>query len=137
MIARAIEGSRSGFPEMENSELLRSFFALDSELGFMALLRQLNAVRNDVSTNKNVILMVSEGENLQVKTYRYATDAIRELFELEMQNPGKDIVLVRADRSDDVRIAFRNYFSDATEFIRLIDRCCEDLSAVRVSDGPK
>lgn len=135
MIARTLEGRKSCFPDMGNEELLKSFLNLDKELGFMQLLRQLNAVNNDVSTNKNVILMFSEGGSLEVKTFRYATDAIRELFFLETDNPGKDIVLVRADRSDDVRIAFRNYFSDATEFIRLIEQCCASLSSVRDTDG--
>jgi putative GTP pyrophosphokinase len=42
------------------------------------------------------------------------------------RDPGKDI-LVRADTSDDVRNAFRNYFSDAREFIALVESGCETL----------
>ena len=55
-------------------------------------------------------------------------DALRALFELEKENPGRDIVLVRAASSEEVRIAFRNYFSDAHEFIRMIDEGCHKLS---------
>jgi putative GTP pyrophosphokinase len=132
MIARAIEETHSCLPDLSDHELIRKFLALDQELGFMKLLRGLNAATNEVSDKKNVILMFSEGENLEVKTYRDSTEAIRSLFTLERENPGKDIVLVRADTGNELRIAFRNYFSDATEFIRLIDRSCERLGGVNV-----
>jgi hypothetical protein len=42
------------------------------------------------------------------------------LFELEKKYPERDIVLVRADTSDEIREAFKNYFSDARDFISLI-----------------
>lgn len=127
MIARTVEGCKSCFPGIPDGELVHSFLALDKELGLMSLLRGLNSANNEVSEKKNVILMFSEDETLEVKTYRDATDAIQALFLLEKQNPGKDIVLVRADSSDEVRIAFRNYFSDATEFIKFIDQACKQL----------
>jgi hypothetical protein len=37
-----------------------------------------------------------------------APEALRALFELEKQMPDRDIVLVRADTSDEVRPAFKN-----------------------------
>jgi hypothetical protein len=51
---------------------------------------------------------------------------------LERENPGKDIVLVRADTSEEVREAFKNYFSDARDFIDLIDDGCRILLPDRV-----
>lgn len=132
LIARAIEETVSCYPDLTDQDLVSQFLALDEELGLMKLLRGLNTANNEVSGNKNVILMFSEGESLQVKTFRDSTDAMRALFTLERENPGKDIVLVRADSSNEVRIAFRNYFSDATEFINLVDRSCEKLGRVRV-----
>jgi len=53
---------------------------------------------------------------------------LRALFELENRYPDRDVVLVRADKSDEIRLAFRNYFSDATEFIRLLEEGCTKLS---------
>jgi hypothetical protein len=53
---------------------------------------------------------------------------VRALFELEKEFPDSDVVLVRADTSDDVRLAFRNYFSDARDFIRLMEEGCAKLS---------
>ena len=57
-----------------------------------------------------------------------APEALRALFELEKQLPERDVVLVRADSSEDVRLAFRNYFSDAREFIKFIENGCEKLT---------
>jgi putative GTP pyrophosphokinase len=42
--------------------------------------------------------------------------------------PDRDIVLVRADTSEDVRLAFKNYFSDARDFIGLVEDGCARLS---------
>jgi hypothetical protein len=49
--------------------------------------------------------------------------------------PDRDIVLVRADTSDEIRLAFKNYFSDARDFIRLVEIGCTKLAkAKRITD---
>ena len=132
IIARAHEDRTSIFPNKSNYEVLQGFVRLDHELGLMNLLRNLNAADAEVTGNRNVILIFSDTEDLETRSYANATEAIRVLFELEQANPGKDIVLVRADTTDDVRTAFRNYFSDAREFIDLIERGCERLAGDRI-----
>jgi putative GTP pyrophosphokinase len=132
ILARAFENARSSHPDLPNDELVKQFLALDSEIGLLRLLRGLNAADADVSAKRNVILMFSENDKLEIKTYRDATDALRALFELEKENPGRDVVLVRAGTTDEVRIAFRNYFSDAREFIRMIGEGCQKLSGHEV-----
>jgi putative GTP pyrophosphokinase len=128
ILARAMEGCNSYLPEYSSADLVEEFARMDTELGLLNLLRGLNAVQRDVSANRNVILIFSEDEELESKSYRDATEALAALFQLERENPGKDIVLVRADTAEEVRIAFRNYFSDAREFIQLIEDSCERLS---------
>lgn len=132
IIARAYENRRSCFPELGDAEVVRQFTKLNHELNFMNMLRNLNAANHHIADNKNVILMFSDADKLEVRTFRDATDAMKALFELEKETPGKDIVLVRADTAEEVRIAFRNYFSDATEFIDLVERGCTKLSGVKV-----
>jgi putative GTP pyrophosphokinase len=128
ILARGFEGSRSSLPDIGNADLLQKFLDLDNEIGLLKLLRGLNAADAEVSAKRNVILMFTENDKLDVKSYRDAPDALRALFEMERDNPGRDVVLVRADTSDEVRIAFRNYFSDAGEFIRMVEEGCEMLS---------
>ena len=136
IIARTFEDSNSCHADLSDENLVDTFLQIDGELGFMRMLRALNSANSEVTEKKNVILIFGENDNpddkLKTLSYRDATDALRALFQLEKENPGKDIVLVRADSSDDVRIAFKNYFSDATDFIQLIDEGCKKLVGSRV-----
>jgi hypothetical protein len=91
-------------------------------------LHGLNEVDAEVSSRKNVILIISPDGELETKTYRNATDAIRNLFELENNRPSFDIVLVKADTPEDVRFAFKNYFSDTRDFVQLLEDAFTALS---------
>jgi putative GTP pyrophosphokinase len=126
IIARAHEGLVSFLENEPDADLLRCFAQLDQDLGLLTLLRGLNAVDSVSSANRNVILIF--GETLEVRSFASANEAIQCLFDLEKDNPGRDIVLVRADTSEDVRNAFRNYFSDAREFIGLVEEGVKILS---------
>jgi putative GTP pyrophosphokinase len=140
IIARAYENAFSCHANITDEDLVNQFLIAEEELGLMRMLRALNSANGEVSEKRNVILIFGDTQDgkpeLETKSFRDATDALRALFELETDNPGKDIVLVRADSSDDVRTAFRNYFSDATEFIKLIDDGCEKLAGKVVLHGP-
>jgi putative GTP pyrophosphokinase len=118
------------FPQKDTSELVRDFLKLDQELRLLNTLRSLNSADIIVSKNRNSILIFSQFGELEIKTYRDATEALRALFQLEKEHPGKDIVLVKADTSEKVRFAFKNYFSDAQDFISLVENGCKILSDV-------
>lgn len=118
-------------PDLSDAELIRQFIELDEEIGFLNMLRGLNATEAEATKNKNMILIFSQNGKLEVHSYRDAPEALRALFQMEKDHPGKDIVLVRADTSDEIRVAFKNYFSDAREFLDLIDRGCQLLSGRR------
>jgi hypothetical protein len=128
ILARAHERHKGPFPDLEDKELVRQFLALDEEVGLLQTLRGLNAADKAVTGNRNAILIFSGSGDLEVRTFRDATEALRALFDLERTMPERDIVLVRADTSDEVRLAFKNYFSDARDFIRLIESGCAKLS---------
>jgi len=137
ILARAYEKSKGPFPELEDREVVRRFLALDEELSLLNTLHGLNAANKSVTENRNTILIFSPSGDLEIRTFRDAPDALKALFELEKQFPDRDIVLVRADTSDEVRLAFRNYFSDAQEFIRLVENGCAKLSGVKkISRNP-
>ena len=128
ILARAFEDATSCLPEVADDDLVQQFLVLDGEIGLLKLLRGLNAADAEVSAKRNVILMFTENDKLEIRPYRDATDALKALFELEKENPGRDMVLVRAGTTDEVRIAFRNYFSDAREFIRMVEEGCQRIS---------
>jgi len=134
ILARAFEDSTGPLPRKGDNELVRDFLKLDKDLRLLNTLRGLNSAdtSTSVSTNRNSILIFSESGELEIKTYRDTPEAFRALFQLEKEHPGKDIVLVKADTSEEVRFAFKNYFSDAQDFVRLVEDGCETLSDVNV-----
>lgn len=128
ILARVHENLKGPFPDVLDRDLVAQFLALDKELGLLRTLRGLNAANRVVSDRRNAILIFSDSGELEIRTFRDAPDALRALFELERSMPERDIVLVRADTSEEVRLAFRNYFSDARDFIRLLEAGCTKLA---------
>ncbi len=131
IIARSHEARCSSLPELSNREILAEFRTLDSTLRFVDMLKGLSKATSRIDAKNNFILIFGEdedgGESLDVRSYRRTTDALRALFELEREYPKLDIVLVRGDKPDDIREAFKNYFSDAIDFITLIEDGCSAL----------
>ena len=127
ILSRAHEGLKGPHAVLTDREVLEAFLELDNELGLMQTLRGLHQAKSSISDKKNSILIFSPNGELAVRSFRDATDALRELFELEKEMPENDIVLVRADSSEEVRTAFRNYFQDARDFVRLMDSGCAKL----------
>lgn len=128
LLARAFEGRHGPFPNKSSAELVEEFVRADEEIGLLRMLGGLNAAEGAHSENKNTILLFSQSGELELRSFRDAPEALRALFMLEEELPDWDIVLVRADTPHEVRIAFRNYFSDAREFIDLVNDACVKLS---------
>lgn len=127
LLARAYENSKGPFPNLTDREVLNEFIQFDTELSLIKTLKGLNQAKNEVTNKRNTILIFSSDGKLDTKSFRDATEALKVLFELEKNSPDKDIVLVRADSSEEIRLAFRSYFSDAKEFINLIEGACTKL----------
>lgn len=136
IMARAHEKLKGPFPDVSDRDLVTQFLALDKELGLLWTLRGLNAANRVVSDRRNAILIFSGSGELEIRTFRDAPDALRALFEFERVMPERDIVLVRADTSEEVRLAFRNYFSDARDFIRLLEGGCAKLASHKRTKRP-
>jgi ppGpp synthetase/RelA/SpoT-type nucleotidyltranferase len=134
ILARSYENCKGPHEDICNSTLVERFLKVDSELGLLKTLKGLNAADASISEKKNTILIFSEGGDLEIKSYKGATEALRALFQIEKDRPGSDVVLVKADSSEEVRFAFKNYFSDAKEFITLVERGCEKLCQKSVID---
>lgn len=127
ILARHSERMKGPHPDLTNLQLVRKFEQMDARLGLLDTLRNLNSVNPTFANNKNTILVMSTDGNLRVESYRTAPSAMQTLFEFEETEPENDIVLVRGNTSDDIRLAFTNYFSDARDFVKLIGRACRYL----------
>jgi ppGpp synthetase/RelA/SpoT-type nucleotidyltranferase len=128
ILARAFEKMNGPFPGMSDATLIKEFRRMDKELKLMKVLRALNFSQEVITHSKNVILLLSDYRDLRIRTYRQATDAIESLFQLEKEYPSDDIVYVRADSSEDVRLSYRNYFTDARDFLKMMDKGIQKLT---------
>lgn len=129
IIARVYEASRSCLPDLTDQQVVAEFREIEAQINLLRTLKGINTINKEVTEGKNAILIFSEDTGaLDVKTFNSAPLAIMKYFELEKSSVGKDIVLVRADSSEDIRFAFRNYFSDTNDFVRLVEEGCERLS---------
>lgn len=127
ILARAHEDLTGPNQSATDLEVVERFLELDNEINLIRTLKGINATDKEITQNKNAILIFKETGELEVRSYRDATDALKALFKLEKEIPHTDIVLVKADTSDEVRLAFKNYFSDARDFIKLLESGCQKL----------
>ena len=84
---------------------------------------------------KNVILSFSVDGQLDLFTYAKGADALRRYFQLEKEKAGADIVLVKGDTGADIRLAYKNYFSDPDDFVRYVERGCAILASRKKGKG--
>jgi putative GTP pyrophosphokinase len=131
MIARIFEDTTSCYPDITDAELVRRFNEIDGEIHLMGLLRSLNEI-HDEGRAGNVILQFS-GDKLTMHPVKNIVRATEQYFQLEKANPGDDIVLVHADTFDEIRNAYRNYFSDTDQFVAYVAQAIQDLGGAEVN----
>ena len=130
ILARFFENSTGPYPELSNKELLKKFATIDNQLHLVRMLTGLNIAEPESIGGKNVILIFHPENKLEVHRYKDASEALIELFKLEKQYPALDVVLVKADSNEDIRMAFQNYFSDAKDFIRMLTEARNGLQQI-------
>ena len=130
IIARCYEGSTSCIPDITNEELYASFIDLEGRLHLLRTLEGINITGDQFRFRPNMILIFDEREGtLETKSFRNAIDAIGEYFKIESESdPEVDVVLVRADSTESVQYAFKNYFSDTTDFVALVKDGVDSLA---------
>lgn len=131
IISRAHEGQKSCLPSLGDIDLVRSFLEIDREVGLMRLFKNLKQSRHYTSFRTNMILIFEiedfrksktlEPKSLKIEPYENIKKAITRYGELEKQYGDEaDIVLVRGEDEMSIRDAFRNYFSDTTDFVKYV-----------------
>jgi putative GTP pyrophosphokinase len=134
IIARVHENNNSFLKQLSDKELVDEFHRIDRRLGIMIMLRNLKSTESKVRFRTNTLLIfrtADEGSkgDLVVETFDSVNRAILRYEELEKELEGlADIVLVRADTPENIRDAFRNYFSDANDFVKYISDGLVSLS---------
>ncbi len=140
IIARVFERRNSCAPELSNLELVARFQSINKKLGLLELFRRLKQSRDTTRFTKNMVLIIRdrfydeevddiEEDILKIEAFDSVNRAIERYEELEREYKDEaDIVLVRADAPENIREAFKNYFSDANEFVNYIDEGLKSLT---------
>jgi putative GTP pyrophosphokinase len=123
ILARLHEQRKSCLPALSDRQLVQDFEAVDAEIGVMHVLINLAAAKwiDDQAKSKDVILQISKKSgDLTLHPFDLELEASTALLALEKEFPEDDIVLVGADSVAEITSAFRNYFRDVGDFLRLI-----------------
>jgi putative GTP pyrophosphokinase len=131
ILARYYEGMEGCLAGLNDFELIEQFNQNENEIHLLRSLRNINKSNLNFLHSKNVILIFNEdtGE-LKTESYVDAPAALQRYFVLENEaGENTDVVLVRADSSDSIKNAFRNYFSDSADFVNLVESALENLGA--------
>ncbi len=133
LIARKFENQKSILSHLSIKELKQKFSECNRQTALLNTLRNLQKSTNSLPMKTNTKLIFNFGSGLGASTLEFFTfsnikDAIEAYNRLEREKQGTaDVVLVRAENADMVRSAFRNYFSDAQEFIGYVEAAQSDL----------
>lgn len=131
IIARTHEGMSSCYPNLTDKELFRAFIQIEKEIKLLRKLKNLKIAAEKLDLIKqNVILVHSESDKtLQVYSFSTLPTAQMVYFRLEKEHgTSKDIVLVRAPNKENIRQAYKNYFSDTKDFTKLIENGLQKLA---------
>lgn len=122
ILARTQEEQYICCKHVSEKQLFDEFNKLEDDIHLLRHLENINLVNHQFSIQGNVILIFNEQTGqLITETFTSAPEAMQRYFELEnTESSDIDVVLVRADSSESIKYAFRNYFSDSQEFVRLM-----------------
>lgn len=134
ILSRHYEDAYFCLAKKPDKKLIHDFESLNKKTGLLDTFSRLKKAEHTKILKKHTLLIFRsssdvEESSLQTETFDSVNLAIRRYDELEKELEGiADIVLVRADSPETVRLAFKSYFSDAREFVSLINDAIENFN---------
>lgn len=129
ILARTYEESTGCFPEWTIEDVFDKFLDLESKFKVLKTLRGILPHDQNFDSDKNTLIQHKQASStgaeplMQIQTFRVFKDAVEAYFLAEKNaGPEVQVVLVSAEDTESVRFGFKNYFSDAREFVDLIDQ---------------
>jgi hypothetical protein len=122
MLARTHEGVPPHQSDLGNKELLAEFESVNAEINVMEMLLDL-VIQDwigDRAEADHIIFHITEKDGFKLYQFDLELEASTRLLELEKEFPEDNIVLVGAQSVEELQSAFRNYFNDVNEFMRLM-----------------
>lgn len=124
IIARNHEGLERAFLDLTIKDLQNELQNLENELGILQRLSALKTFEDEDRLQQHNVLNITRaasGElSLEVLPFVQAAEAIAKATELEASGSSLNAVYVRADNPAQLRSAYRNYFNDPIDFVKII-----------------
>ena len=129
IIARKQENMERAFVGQTTGELQRRLQALEAELTILQRLSVLKQFEDEEKLQRHTVLNVYKKADgtagLEVIPFKTSAPAIAKATELESSNSSLNAVYVRADNPKQLRSAYRNYFNDPIDFVKIIQEEAE------------
>lgn len=124
IIARRHENLKRAFTDQSILQLQNELRALEDKLGILRRLELLKQFEDEDSLQKHNVLNIRREHDgslqLEIIPFKTAEPAIRKASELEANPDSINAVYVRSDNPKQLRSAYRNYFYDPVDFVRII-----------------
>lgn len=124
IIARKHEKITRAFIDTPTRDLQQELQSLENKLGILRRLEVLKQFEDEDSLQKHNVLNIYRDENgnlsLKVIPFTSAAPAIEKASELERSEESVNAVYVRSDNPKQLRSAYRNYFYDPIDFVKII-----------------
>lgn len=134
LLARCAEDKLGPCPELSNKELFQEYQSLENELHVIQRLRDLSSYQFQKfarSSKLFILINYTSGRKVgcfEAEGFKKVFDAVERyaILEEELQNQA-DVVLVGAGQQDAIKLAYTNYFSDASDFILYLDAALDEI----------
>ena len=127
ILARGLEGSTGSFGGWTNTQVASRFVELDFELGLRLRLKALQVADQTKNSPQGHVVLSKSGSSLTVSNFKSAEAAMAYLFEKENLDPETDTVYVTGDTVDGIRLGYKNYYDDATEFLTMLEEAAQRM----------
>lgn len=124
IIARQHEGIMRAFMDASDGDLRASLQEMERSLGILRRLELLKQFEDEELLQKHNVLNIYRDDDgqpkLKVESFKTAAPAIERASELEASATSLNAVYVRSDNPKQLRSAYRNYFYDPIDFVKII-----------------
>jgi hypothetical protein len=124
IIARRHEGLSKAFSDKETADLQSELQNLEEKLGILRRLELLKQFEDEENLQNHNVLNIHRRPDgsleLEVLPFKTAALAIAKASELEASDDSVNAVYVRSDNPKQLRSAYRNYFYDPIDFVKII-----------------
>ncbi|MCX7381969.1 MAG: RelA/SpoT domain-containing protein [Alphaproteobacteria bacterium] len=134
LLSRAHENLPGPCPSIHDADLVHEFIQLEDRIHGILRLRNITSQQfQQFARTSKLFLLINHTSGdregtFQAEAFADSAAAVQRYSFLERELQGvADVVLVGASQQDQIKLAYTNYFSDASEFIALIDSAVEKL----------